>query len=36
MNGWASWLYLLAAAYFLISASWFYFIQKRYAQMALA
>jgi alkylglycerol monooxygenase len=36
MNGCASSLYLLAAAYLLISAGWFYFIQKRYAQMALA
>jgi len=36
INGWASWLYVLAVAYFLISAGWFYFIQRRYAQMALA
>jgi alkylglycerol monooxygenase len=35
MNGWSNLLYILACAYFIISITWFYAIQRRnvYIQM---
>ena len=36
LNGWSTWLYLLAASYFIISISWFSLIQRRNAQVRVA
>lgn len=35
INSWSPWLYVVAAAYCVISVIWFYGIQKKYAQVSL-
>ena len=36
VNEWSVWLYLLSAAYLIISIAWFNFIQRRNAQVRVA
>ncbi|MBL0744208.1 sterol desaturase family protein [Chryseolinea lacunae] len=35
LNGWSPWLYVVGGAYCFISVTWFYGIQKKYAQVSL-